>query len=222
MTTLDLRNLAFEDWVRAIFDHPAPATPDGEEWYWTDLDFELAADPDQQIEHLSEFCRDASFLLDSFSVRQIDQGLWLIFGSAGDDEFYGHLWNADVPWELRSGCIRSIPRLWPALFERADVGAMSYMLWDSLAYDYQSYERQPEYDFEAKRVQDAMFAALEEQLASNVPATQYAALHGLGHLRHAGTVELLGRYMNRPDIDDELRRDARLTSEAVVSGTGVL
>lgn len=183
---VDLREVDFESWLKAIFEHPVPARRNSDEWYWA-FDVEIVVDPRRQLDFLTRMCSEADVLLKLFSREQIDQGLWFIFGAAGEEYFGRHLWNQDIPWATRQECILFLPRLWPGLFERADVGSMSYMLWDSLAYDYDRGPLNPQRDPEARRVQDAMFRALTEQLLSDMPETQGAALHGLGHLRHPST-----------------------------------
>lgn len=130
---LDLRDVDFEPWLQSIFDHPVPPTRNANEWYWQD-DLEILVDPTRQIELLTDMCSEAERLLKLFTLEQIDQGLSFIF-SAGEEYFSRHLWNTNVAWPVRQACILAIPKLWPKLFEQVDVGTVSYMLWDSLAYD---------------------------------------------------------------------------------------
>ena len=214
---LDLREVGWTDWLKAVFDHPVPVTRNADEWYW-DSDLQLLVNPRVQIEFFARMCSEPGVLLDLFTLDQIDQGLWYIFGAGGEDDFSHHLWNADVPWAIRQRAISSIPKLWPGLFERADVGSMSHMIWDSLAYDYDGGPLYPEGDAEAKRVQDAMFRALTEQLVSDVAETQSAALHGLGHLRHPSTARELRSFLVRPSLDEDVRAYAR----AIMQGKPIL
>lgn len=214
---LDLRSGDFETWLNAIFDHPVPANRGSDQWYWNH-DLEILVNPTRQLEFLARTCSEAGVLLKTFTPEQIDQGLWFIFGAGGQEYFSRHLWNTGIPWAVRQACILAIPKLWPGLFERADAGTMSYMLWDSLAYDYDDGPLNPQGDHEAQRVQEAMFRALCEQLGSEVSETQIAALHGLGHLGHPSTARELTAYMRRPNVDEENRTFAR----AVLAGEPVL
>jgi hypothetical protein len=58
------------------------------------------------------------------------------------------------------------------------------MLWDWIAYGYQSRNRDPNKNAEDARVQDVMFKALVGLLDSPIEESQAAAIHGLGHLHH--------------------------------------
>jgi hypothetical protein len=214
---LDLRDVDFDTWLRLIFDHHVPERRQTEEWYWQDH-LEILVDPTRQLEFLARMCAESESLIQLFSPDQIDQGLWFIFGAGGEERFTRYLWESEIPWPVRQACILAFPKLWSGLFERASVGTMSYMLWDSLAFDYDSGPLNPHDDPEAQRVQDAMFRAMCEQLGSKVPETQFAALHGLGHLRHPSTPRELREYARRADVTE----DNRSYAQAVMAGEGVL
>jgi hypothetical protein len=204
---IDLRTASFDEWIGFIFNHPPAMESNGDteqEWYW-DPELEVLVDPTRQIVFITDICTSASRLLNRFSAPEIDQGLWYMFSAGGEDEFWRHLWNPGVAWELRERCIAAIPCLWPELFERADVGSMAFMLWDSIAYDYYCGNRHPGDDSEDHRVQDAMFRALLRQLSSSVPATQQSALHGLGHLRHPDTQSQVLQFLTQSDLDADTR-----------------
>jgi hypothetical protein len=206
---MDLRAVPFDAWLAFIFDHPVrlPGDEETKAWYWTQ-DLDISIDPIRQIVFLTRFCDDPTPVLARYSVAEIDQGLWYIFSGGGEDITYRLLWSPEVPWELRERCIAAIPNLWPALFEVADVGTMSYMLWDSLAYGYYCGNCHPGDDPEDHRVQDSMHAALKSQLASEHPLTQRAALHGLGHLSHPDLADDINEFLNRPYLDEEIREYA--------------
>jgi K+-sensing histidine kinase KdpD len=66
-----------------------------------------------------------------------------------------------------------------------------------------------ESDAEHRRVQNAMFAALQQILRIDSLACQLAALHGLGHLRHPETESAITKYLERnPDLSEENRKFA--------------
>ena len=84
------------------------------------------------------------------------------------------------------------------------------MLWDWIAYDYESGTRSPATDSEDARVQDAMFDALTRMLQSDNPDTQSAAIHGLGHLRHVNSTRAIGSFLSsQRELDASVRSDAR-------------
>jgi hypothetical protein len=208
---IDLREATYDEWLTFIFDHPVPPAwedhDSSQAWYWQG-DLQLVVDPIKQISFLTRFTQSADEILGRYTEDQIDQGLWYIFSAGGEAEFYDHLWNPKVPWELRERCIAALPQLWPRLFEQADVGTMSYMLWDSLAHPYDHGRRKPGDHPEDHRVQDAICDALRSQLSSTLGPTQYAALHGLGHLRHPDTQNIIEGFLGRSDIGDDLREYA--------------
>lgn len=206
---VDLRASSYEEWIEFVFDHPVTSDGEGEKaaWYWEESP-EFIVDPVRQVEFLTRFCCEPQFVLHRYSTEQIHQGLCILFGPAGDFEFCDMLWNPEVSWEQRERCIESIPILWPQLFEAAPLEIASFMFWDSVAYGYYSGWRNPSTSEEDGRVQEAMRKALLEQLQPNVPGTQKAALHGLGHLCHPNLKADLRGFLAREELDGEVRRFA--------------
>jgi hypothetical protein len=215
---IDLQAISYEDWIEFIFDHHAPYSLDEEEerpkaWYWEDPP-DPTIDPVRQVHYLTRLCREASPLLRVYTPEQIDQGLWYIFSAGGADEFYEQIFNPVVPWKDRAACIATLPELWPGLFEREDVGTMSYMLWDSVAYGFDCGNLTPGDDPDHHRIQEAMLAALTFQLESEASITQYAALHGLGHLCHPDSAVRIAAFLETRTMTPEIRTYA----EKVLTG----
>jgi hypothetical protein len=83
------------------------------------------------------------------------------------------------------------------------------MFWDALAYGYGHATRHPETDVEDRRIQQAMFVALQQILAFDSLPCQQAALHGLGHLRHPDTSTVVMNYLeHHPELSEEDRNYA--------------
>jgi hypothetical protein len=71
------------------------------------------------------------------------------------------------------------------------------MWWDSLCYDWHCGYRKRERGGEDERMQDVIFQTLTAILALDSNICQRAALHGLGHLHHPETEDLIARYIAR-------------------------
>jgi len=136
------------------------------------------------------------------------QGFWfLISGAPGGLEDV--LWNTGVPWKARAELIQSTVDLYRRFFAYDVLDTSAHMFWDALAYGYCVPTRHPESDAEDRRVQKAMFAALQQILGIDSLACQLAALHGLGHLRHPETESTTTKYLERnPELSEEHRKFA--------------
>ena len=180
----DLRNATYDEIVAFIFNR-YPEDEVDDKWYWNLAD-DVQIQPDRAVAFLTRLCTTASLLVEEYTLPQIAEGVNYLFGPGGSDEFMDHLWNPALPWPERRACIRSIPTLYSAVFERDvdGIGGCAYMLWDSIAYGYYCGNRVPATSAEDARVQDAMFEALTSMLQSEHSETLRGAIHGLGHLQH--------------------------------------
>ena len=193
---IDLTESSFEEFLTLIFDHPTPfpARP-STAWYWTsDPEFRVA--PDRQIAHLTQLAQQAHKLHPRFTPAQLDVGLWLLYQPELWEHFSVHVWNPGISWQAREACILAIPQFWPRLFEHVDVGTSSYMLWHLMTGVYRHSEPGVPLSAEQLRIRDVMLEALTEQLNSDQPETQYAALHGLGHLGHRRAPEVIAAFLD--------------------------
>jgi hypothetical protein len=78
------------------------------------------------------------------------------------------------------------------------------MWWDSHCYDWHSGNRNRDLGGEDLQLQDIFFETLAKILFLDSETCQGAALHGLGHLHHPGTGELVDRYLReRPSLTTE-------------------
>jgi hypothetical protein len=101
------------------------------------------------------------------------------------------------------------------LFERIFVAepldTSVHMWWDVLCYSWHCGNRNRERGGEDLELQDIYFQTLAKVLAIDSWICQGAALHGLGHLHHPETANLIGRYQRASLID---KRTARLSEAA--------
>jgi hypothetical protein len=214
--TIDLRHASYEDFVTFVFDHyPIPQDDVDELWYWK-LEDDVEFDPRRAIAHITRICEESATLLESFTLPQVAQGINYLLGAGNRDGFLDLLWDPKVPWAERYRCIRAIPQLYTQVFERDEDGAggLAFMLWDSIAYGYFAGTCSPATDPEDARVQEAMFEALSEMLASDHAETLAGAIHGLGHLRHRQSNKAIRDLLSSGrDFDPELRMYAAAVLE---------
>ena len=205
----DLRDSSYEDIIAFVFDH-YPEDEVDDKWYWKQ-DVEVEIEPRQAIAFPTRLCNNAGRLVDEFTMRQIAEGIYYLFGAGAGFEFLSPLWNPDIPWPDRQTCIRAIPNLYSQVFERDPDGSAgcAYMLWDLIAYDYYCGNCDPATSAEDARVQDAMFDALVSMLQSDHPETQAGAIHGLGHLQHrSGTRVIRELLSSTRELDSRVRKYA--------------
>ena len=205
----DLRNATYEQVIDFVFDH-YPEDEVDDKWYWK-LEDDVQMDPRQAIGFLARLCTHTDEVVTQFTLAQIAEGVNYLFGAGGRIEFGAQLWNPEVPWPERRGCIQAIPNLYAQIFERDSegIGGCAYMLWDAIAYDYYCGNRDPAKSAEDARVQDAMFEALTSMLRSNHPETLRGAIHGLGHLRHRESNRAIRELLSSSrDLTPEVRGHA--------------
>jgi hypothetical protein len=202
---IDLRGRALIEVADFVFAHPVAAEPEDKSWWWkTDFVF----DPIEQATHIAAIFRSAADLRERYSRDQLEQGFWfLISGVEGGLEDL--IWDTRIPWEVRARLIDSTVDLYRQLFMVDPLDTCAHMFWDALAYGYCVPTRQPKTNPEDRRIQDAMFAALRQILELDSLGCQRAALHGLGHLRHADTEGLITTYLQqRPGLSNADRKYA--------------
>jgi hypothetical protein len=205
---IDLRSATYDEFVRAIFDHPVEAGGDADNaWYWSSH-ARFLVDPSRQVRHLTRLFENAGQLRTEFSVPQIEQGLWLV-AAAASERFIQYLWSADVPWSERERCIAAMATLYSECLSVETFETIDYM-WPDLLADTYSYDfRAPSTDIEDRRVQDALLVLFTKLLGFPDYATQYAGLHGLGHLAHPEGPRVINEYIAaHPNLEEEQRQYA--------------
>ena len=196
----DLSEASFEDFVGFLFDHEVGPFP----WYWrVTVDY----DPDSVIGYYTSLFTAPRFLLARFTVDQLEQGFWAMQGSLLDCSITDVIWERDVPFANRERCVRAMFDLFAQLFDGWSLESSAVnMWWDSLAYDWECGNRSRANGGEDRPMQDVMFATIARILDLPSETCQAAALHGLGHLHHPDTADLIQGYLTRNSaISAELR-----------------
>ena len=129
----------FEQWVQAVFDHPA----EGPEWYW-DPAFDslwqsLGLTDVQTVRYLTRLFLE-SHCLQHYSLAQVAQGIWFLIGDASPAQPTYALLRPQVGLGERCACIQAISAFFRDFVAPAASGAYEiesdpfhiacYMWWD--------------------------------------------------------------------------------------------
>jgi hypothetical protein len=202
---IDLTNATLDTLVDAMFVEPeSPATsPDS----GAGTMVELRVDPGRQILLLAELFEQSAVLDGRFAAEQIERGLWRLLGAEYADDFTAHIWNPRLPFDHRAAVVAAVYDLYDALLARRPFEAIDFCRPDRLprrfaTIDYMVpdlllgiswMDRESPTDREA--IRNAFFQTFGRLLHHPAPVAQYAALHGLGHLRHPGVSESIDHYL---------------------------
>jgi len=204
----DIRAASFDEFIEFLFDHdvvpiPRHSTGEPEPWYWHVM---VTFDAVRIAGYYIGLFRDPRFLISRFSPKHLEQGFWAVQSGNLDCSVGNLIWHKGAPLEIRESCVRTMFHLFEKLFSNVPFETASNMWWDSLAYDWHCGNRSRANGGEDQFMQDVMFETLERILGLNSIECQTAALHGLGHLHHPKTNDLIERYIEqRGPIERGLR-----------------
>jgi hypothetical protein len=193
MQFVDISEYSFDDFVRFLFDRDVPPTTEKRNpWYW---DTEAAYTPDLILSYYVKLFRQPQFLRDRFSKPQLEQGFWAIQSDNLNCSVSRLISDSDLPFEGREKCIEAMVDLFRNLFLTEPLDTSVQMWWDSLCYDWHCGNRKRERGGEDQRLQDVIFQTLASILAIDSVVCQGTALHGLGHLHHPKTENLIQSFI---------------------------
>ena len=210
-TTVDLTKFSFEEFVSFLFDHDEPpeseiCDPESEKcdpWYFQ---VEVRYDAKKICVYYVQLFRQPEFLLSRFTKSQLEQGFWAMQGPNLDCSVSRIIDDSNLPLFDREECIRSMTDLFRLLFAKEPFNTSVQMWWDSLCYDWHCGNRDRERGGEDLELQDVFFETLAKVLAIDSSICQGAALHGLGHLHHPYSKQLIDRYIEEhPSLTREQR-----------------
>jgi hypothetical protein len=201
-THVDLTNSSFDDFVAFLFDRDVSLESEGRDyWYWH---VEVEFDPKKIGAYYVQLFRQPEFLLTRFTKLQLEEGFWAIQGPNLDCSVSRIIDDSDQPLSIREECIGSMVDLFRRLFATEPFDSSVQMWWDSLCYDWHCGNRNRERGGEDLELQDMFFQTLAKVLAIDSWICQGAALHGLGHLHHPQTKELIERFIDEhPSLTQE-------------------
>lgn len=202
----DLTNISFDEFVSLIFER---ATPPETEVDLSHHYVEVKLNAKKICAYYVRLFRRPEFVLSQFTKQQLERGFWEIMG-------HTHEWSAgniidfsDAPLSSRAACIDSMASLFERLFANEPLDTSVQMWWDSLCYGWHCDNRSRERGGEDLELQDIFFRTLAKVLAIDSWICQGAALHGLGHLHHPQTGDLVHRYIDEhPSLTTEQREYA--------------
>jgi hypothetical protein len=152
---------------------------------------------------------EPSFLFEKFNPEKLEQGFWAAQSCNLACSVSELVWESEAKLELRKQCIRAMYSLFEKFFSKDSLETSCYMWWDSLAYGYCCGNYFRERSDEERRMQDVMFETLCKILSLKSEGCQFAALHGLGHLRHPDTEAAISSYLSlHPELENEAREHA--------------
>jgi hypothetical protein len=198
----DLRGAGFDQFLSFIFREKV----EGEYskfWHWeTDVIFE----PAEIVSHYMRLFAEPQVLIKKFSKAVLEHGFWAIQSGNLDCDVSHIIWMEELPFGIRANCVRSMFYLFERLFAMEPLDTAPNLWWDSLCYDWHCGNRSRENGGEDAEMQDVMFETLAKILQLPSFYCQRDALHGLGHLHHPDTGELVQSYIARnPGLDPEIK-----------------
>lgn len=193
---VDVSLMPYDEWLKFIFDHPVPQDRlHSKNWYW-EVDCGEVSDPLQLTQHVTRLCLEFAEVAESYTLPQIDQGIWLLIAARLD--FGQYLRDKRVPLKVRMSCVRAMYRVYADFVSKTDVEVMEncfQMWWDLLLDAFYTKGDTGHLDQDAQQIENEMLHTLSQILRLNDPRTQGYALHGLGHLKHPGAKKVVAQYI---------------------------
>lgn len=158
----------------------------------------------------------AGQLLNLFSKSQLEKGLWMIMNSGLKGyTAYDLVWENKIDIGLKEKLIYSMFDLYLTLFTVEPFNHICHMWWDSLGYRFYRIIN-PVENSEYQRLQHVMFVTLQKILQLDSVDCQFAALHGLGHVRHPENEGVIQAYIKQHQ--QTLTADEIAYAEACIRG----
>ena len=216
---VDISQFSFEEFITFLFNREVPSaeksfiylaergeTKKWNPWYWGT---ETTFDSQHICDYYVLLFRQPNFLPERFTEAQLEQAFWAIQTTNLDCSVVNVIWNPELPFANREECVRSMLYLFKNLFATNPLQTSVCMWWDSLCYCWHCGNKSRKNGGEDAAMQDVMFETLVEILALDSETCQGAALHGLSHLHHPSTEDVIRGYLGKhPTLNDEWRNAA--------------
>jgi hypothetical protein len=202
----DLTDISFENFVQFLFAHSVATRPKEKPWYFN---AEVTCQPERILGFYTGLFTKPEFLLAKFTKAELEQGFWAIPSDMLDCTVNRVIWENILPFHARELCVRSMVHLFERLFTVEHLETSAHMWWDALCFDWECGNRARHKGGEDQHMQNVMFETLTKILELQSTDCQADALHGLGHLHHPDTEEIIQKYLNsKPYITPELKKYA--------------
>lgn len=195
--SVDITHYSFEEFVKFVFDRDVPAEAEmptaaerSRRWYYCTR---AILDAHRLSNHYTRLFTESARLLGMFSKPQLEHGFSAI-ESMCSFSVKKLIWNADLPFEHRERVVKSMFCLFRDFFRVEPLGYRANMWCDGLCYCWEIGQKRRSRGGEDLAMQDVMFTTMSEILSIDSEGCRLAALHGLHHLHHPGTRELIQRY----------------------------
>jgi hypothetical protein len=197
---IDISKFLFEDYVNFFFNREISKTKN-EPWYYS---CEANYDLTQILNFYINLFKSSNYLIGKFSDEQLESGFNAILSPTLDFSIEQNLWNNKVPYLLRSNLINSMFDLFNEFFSKVWFGGVSHMWWDGLVYGFHCGSLPKDNCDEDIMLQNGIFSVISKILLIKSEDCQVSALHGLGHLHHKDTEELINKFIkeNEPLNND--------------------
>lgn len=192
----DLRDISMEDFENLLFRLKVAENLSEEERIDKYINTWAEGDPAHIAKLYIELFHNSADLLEKYTDEGLENGLWVSMGS-GLHGFTAHdlIWRSKLPIETKEELIGSMYFLYRDFYSVKPLEHSCNMWWDGLAFCFFRIDtKSSEHD---RRIQQAMFDTLQKILLLDSTACQFAALHGLGHLRHPDTAVPINAYIER-------------------------
>ncbi len=210
---IDITGVSFDGFVLFIFDRPLPTEQAGKKHHWY-YDIDVTFEPAEIAAHYIELFKNPQPLRSRFSPEELEEGFWAIQGPNLECSVFRVIWIEDLPFTTRERCVRSMFHLFERLFFDLPLDTAPHMWWDSLCYDWHCGNRDRARGGKDRTMQDVMFETLTLILGLDSIHCQSSALHGLGHLHHPDTPNLIEGYLKRNrGISADMREYALAAAE---------
>jgi hypothetical protein len=207
----DLSALSYPQFLAFFFNRPIVGEKEQYDLFRAGIDYFIALNPTTVVAHVQAMCRTFPELTEVYSLEQLDQGLWAVFGAAINCERF--LFDPAVESRLRIECIESMYLPFRDVVAGSVIGkhgSFYWMWWDMILHTF--WQQADGYAFnypalsdDRKQMLEAMFQTLLKTLGLDHPACQWSALHGLGHLNHPRSRETVQNYLDvhRHELNDQ-------------------
>jgi len=202
-----LRNISFDELVSLIFQRDTPVKPE-------EIGLFNEIDAEKLCAYYVQLFRQPEFLLSRFTKEQLEEGFWAVMGHTHEWSVGNLIEYSDAPIASRKACIESMAVLFERVFVNEPLDTSVHMWWDSLCYAWHCGNRKRENGGEDSELQDIFFHTLVKVLALDSWTCQGAALHGLGHLHHPETPEVVDKFiLEHPILTEEQIAYARAAAK---------
>jgi len=206
----DLSTLTSEQFSTFFFDRPIVGDDAAYDLFLAGFEAFDVSNPAIVVANVQAMCRNFAELAKIYSPEQLDQGLWAMFGAVLHCGTY--LVDPAVEIGLRIDCVECMYLPFRDVVARhtTDVKESFYWMWWDMVLRELPVPKEYKYSYltltaDQSQMIEIIFQTLSKILALDHRGCQICALHGLGHLHHPSSEQLVQRYLDehRSDFNAE-------------------